>query len=483
MTRRSGSSHALLNRRRLIASGAAAALLAASRGSASAGPQRGGMLRIAVPGVPDPRTLGVSGRLLAPGSVFDCLTEVTADGQLRGELAEDWVSEDGAGVWIVTLARDAVFHDGQPFGADDAIASLKRPHGVDTGIARLKKLRPWQIQVTLEAPDPGFPFLLSDPRLVMLPGGDGATALRQGNGTGLYRYAGSPTVDALRLERVASHRKDGSAGWFDRVELLRVSSPTEAVNALVSGRVDAASAIPPADPRLAQGRFQIVAPQSDRQLRLIGQGPHGRAVADALKVGLDRRRVLDGVLGGYGRLAGDHPLQTDAVVAPDPERARAILRSARVDRIGISGGAGVHDLPALPALLSVLRAFANQVGVDLAPARGSADLIVELADPMPTEDLALRAFPSAGLSDPKGFARQLAQARLIPNYLQRREIYANLAQILAAKSLVSVPVFAHSAFAHTSRLTHLGHIGAFDTLDSARMAERWFYRFSGQLPS
>ena len=87
-----------LDRRTLLKTGAATALAAGvGTGPAfAAGPKAGGILRLGLSGgnttdTWDGRTHSdVFMQVSAMGSVFDCITEIAADGSLVGELAESW---------------------------------------------------------------------------------------------------------------------------------------------------------------------------------------------------------------------------------------------------------------------------------------------------------------------------------------------------------------------------------------------------------
>ena len=92
------------------------------------------------------------------GGVFDCLTEVAADGSLTGELAESWEASPDAKVWTFNLRQGVEFHNGKSFGADDVIESLqmhvaegaKSPaKPIISPITEMKKLTDHQVQFTL----------------------------------------------------------------------------------------------------------------------------------------------------------------------------------------------------------------------------------------------------------------------------------------------------------------------------------------------
>lgn len=200
-----------LDRRALFASGAAAALLAATGVSAS--PQRGGRLRAAL-------STDLFDQAVA-ATIYDNLTEIGADGTLRGELATGWTSEQEARIWRFTLREDVLFHDGTLFDA----SYVRLPFEVQV-------LDAHTVQITLEAPNPNLPYLLAHP------------GFEQRSVTG----AGSGLYEAQKLEvgrhfiatRVADHWKSAHAGWFESIEFVTFSDNAIRAEALRDALVDVA---------------------------------------------------------------------------------------------------------------------------------------------------------------------------------------------------------------------------------------------------
>jgi hypothetical protein len=142
-------------------------------------------------------------------------------------------------------------------------------------IAQVKRTGPHEVQVVLREGRPGLPFLLADPQLVMLPAHAPERAMAEGIGTGLYRMEPARTAERAVLRRVERHWKDGVAGWFDRVEVLRIAAPAARLEALKTGRVDAVNM---ADPGWAaearrHGRIALAAAGAGvRELSVVGPG-------------------------------------------------------------------------------------------------------------------------------------------------------------------------------------------------------------------
>ena len=212
----------LMDRRALFATGAAAALLAATGVSAASVPKVGGRLRMALSGASRgdswDRGDGLFMQVARQGLIFDTLTEIAADGTLRGELATSWRGSADGGVWEFDLRDDVQFHDGRPMTAKDVVASL-----VMDGV--VEAVTPHLVRITLVEPSMNLPFTLSGPNHFI---GAGHAPL-SGVGTGLYRVRRFTPGQQVLAERVSDHYKGSNAGWFDAVEL--VSIPSEAVRA------------------------------------------------------------------------------------------------------------------------------------------------------------------------------------------------------------------------------------------------------------
>lgn len=232
-----------ISRRRLISAAVLAGVLSASGVSAGTR-QRGGVLRLGLTGTADTwdprRARGTFMRVAGQGAVYETLTEITAGGELVGELATGWEPAEGARVWVVNLRPGVTFHDGRPLRATDVLASLAL-HRNDSPaapvLARIEAMRvtgPLQLRFTLSAPDANFPLALADPHLVIGPEGR-----FDGTGSGLYRVAEFSPGERLRLLRVDDHWRDGRAGWFDALVLRAMPETAMRRAALIAGHVDA----------------------------------------------------------------------------------------------------------------------------------------------------------------------------------------------------------------------------------------------------
>ncbi|WP_299728285.1 ABC transporter substrate-binding protein [uncultured Tateyamaria sp.] len=217
-----------IDRRALFASGAAAALLAATGVSAS--PQRGGRLRAALSSPLFDQAVAAT--------VYDNLTEIAADGTLRGELATDWSSDASARRWRFTLREGVSFHDGTLFEASHVQAL---PMTVEVIDART-------VDIVLETANPNLPYLLAHPGYEIRS--------ESGAGTGLYTVQKLDQGRHFIGTRVADHWKE-QAGWFDSAEFVHFSADAVRAEALRDGLVDVAD-ITALDPLANPRDFQTL---------------------------------------------------------------------------------------------------------------------------------------------------------------------------------------------------------------------------------
>lgn len=202
------------DRRALFASGAAAALLAAT--GVSAAPQRGGRLRAALsPALFDQAVAA---------TVYDNLTEIAADGTLRGELATAWQANADATRWTFALREEVRFHDGSAFDATH-LSSLPLETRIESDL---------RVVFLCDTPTPNLPFHLAQPGFEVRSD--------TGSGTGLYQVRKFEEGRHFVGDRVQQHWKT-DAGWFDSVDFVQFSAGNVRQQALSERLVDVADVI------------------------------------------------------------------------------------------------------------------------------------------------------------------------------------------------------------------------------------------------
>jgi MarR-like DNA-binding transcriptional regulator SgrR of sgrS sRNA len=96
---------------------------------AALGPRYGGDLKVGVPDLPAQVNAGVpygSGPALCQALVHETLLDLDGDGLPVPALATSWSANRDGNTWTLSLREGALFHDGRPITAADAVRSLRR---------------------------------------------------------------------------------------------------------------------------------------------------------------------------------------------------------------------------------------------------------------------------------------------------------------------------------------------------------------------
>ncbi|MEL6799597.1 MAG: ABC transporter substrate-binding protein [Pseudomonadota bacterium] len=447
-----------LSRRRLLTSGAAASMLAATAFATQAQPVRGGALRLALPA----RGSGAFRELVSVTTVFNRLTATDADGGLRGELATAWEASSDARDWSLTLRRDVQFHDGSPMTAADVAASLASARALRHELQEVRADGPDRVRIRLTAGNPGLPFLLSDASLAIA---------KDGLGTGPYRRT------EAGLDAVEGYFDNRRPGWFDRIDFVSVPTPRDLADAVQTGLADVAELCDPAGTRIRHGRPAITTMAHPYALQITAQGAQVQALAQSLKLGIDRAALLKDWLGGKGAVAADYPTRA-AQVTPSVDRvqARAILRQANLDQATLGLSDDLVHCPATARLLRALSRDARAVGLSLALADRDgtrpADLEVSLKPLRMTPEATLADHPPGGLENVPHFDDRLAAARAAASTADRWKLLHDLEQDVARHSTTVIPVLRDMAVIHTPRLDLSRESRA---RSGPHIAERWAF--------
>ena len=512
-----------ISRRGLLKTGAAAGVLAATGMPAVAMPKRGGTLRLGLAGANtsdswDSRTHSDLFMIAsAQGAVFDSLTEVKSDGSLTGELATDWEASPDAKVWTFNLRQGVTFHNGKAFGADDVIASLQMhveegaksaAQPIVAAISEMKKITDHQVQLTLEAGNADFPYLLSDYHILMFPAGQIEEAIAKGIGTGMYAVQSFEPGVRMVAKRVDDHYKDGTAGWFDEIEYIAINDNTARMNALMTGQVDAINRIDFKSEALLRAnpmvRIQEVTGNQQYTFPMLTNvGPFNDVnVRRALKYSVNRQEMVDKILLGHGRVGNDTPIgpanQYFAAdmeqTTYDPDKAKFYLKEAGLTSLDVDLSASNAAFEGAVDAAQLYQASAKAAGININVVQEPADGYWSNVwlkkgwcacywSGRATEDWMFATAYEAGVpwndtqwdrEDSERFQDLLLMGRAELDGNKRREIYGEMQQILKDDGGVVLPMFANYVQAVSNKVANPDMVGNLWQMDNGRMAERWW---------
>ncbi|MEO0342560.1 MAG: ABC transporter substrate-binding protein [Pseudomonadota bacterium] len=510
------------NRRGVLKAGAATVAATAIAPTVSAmGGNKGGTLRIGLAGANtsdswDGRTHSDSFMITcAHGAVFDCLTEIGADGQLKGELAESWEASSDAKTWTFKLRSGVTFHNGKPFGADDVIASLNMhteegaksaAQPIVAAIETMEKVSDLEIKMTLASGNADFPFLLSDYHILIYPSDDIPGAIANGIGTGLYKVVTFDPGVRFVGERVADHYKGDEAGYFDSVEAVAINDASARMNALMTGQVDLVNRVDFKTEALLKANpaveiFEVTGNQHYTFPMLTNLSPFDNMqVRQALKHAINRDEMVEKILQGHGAVGNDHPIgpanqyyaadlaQNDY----DPDKAASLVKAAGLEGLSVDLSAANAAFAGAVDAAQLYQASAKTAGIDINVVQEPDDGYwsnVWLKKPWcacywsgrATEDWMFSTAYETGVPwndsgwENARFQELLLTARAELDSAKRKDMYTEMQMLMSVEGGTVVPMYANYVDAKSTKLAHGSDIGNNFQLDGSRIIERWWF--------
>lgn len=170
------------------------------------------------------------------------------------DLAESWeVAEDGL-TYTFALRQGVKFHDGEPFTADDVVASFERilnpPEGIVIPIkadlamvAAIEKVDDFTVKLTLSSPRAYFLDLLAGVSMVIYS----KKTLEENNndlrevllapGTGAFKFVEYKTAEKWTFERNPDYW-DSELPYVDKIEMLHVPAWSDRGTAVLTDQAD-----------------------------------------------------------------------------------------------------------------------------------------------------------------------------------------------------------------------------------------------------
>ncbi|MFJ8790269.1 ABC transporter substrate-binding protein [Streptomyces sp. NPDC102462] len=214
--------------------------------------QDGRRLRVALAFPPAERLspYGADATILSRLGVTEGLTALDGNGAAAPALARSW-RRDGDRAWVFTL-REAVFHDGGDVTPAAVVTALGHAAGARPAPAALSGVTltataegDRNVRITTGRPDPILPLRLSSPSLAVLSQrayGPSGEADPVGTGTGPFALTEVTGATAATLGRFDDYW--GGRAQAAGVDVRFIADGTARANALRTGEVDVAEAIP-----------------------------------------------------------------------------------------------------------------------------------------------------------------------------------------------------------------------------------------------
>ncbi|MDH6515349.1 peptide/nickel transport system substrate-binding protein [Streptomyces sp. SAI-135] len=347
----------------------------ASQGGDPGGDAGGGSrLRVALafPPAESLSPYGDDATLLSRLGVTEGLTALDANGAATPALAASWRRENDR-TWLFTV-REATFQDGSEVTPAAVAAALThageaRPAPAAlTGVTLTAKAAGDAVRITTRTPDPVLPLRLSSPSLAVFAakayGADGRVD-PVGTASGpfeLTRVTGSASATLDRFDDYWGGRAHAPG-----VDARFIADGTARANALRTGQVDIAEAIPVAQAAtLDEATLRETATTRTTGLQLnTASGPFkDPGLRAAAREAVDTSAVVQGVFEGYAD-PGDG-LYGPAVTWAEGKRTRPTGRAAAADPHGTSVTLATYDnRPELPEVAQVLQQQLQKAGFEV----------------------------------------------------------------------------------------------------------------------
>ncbi len=303
--------------------------------------------------------------------MFDGLVQRDAHFHFQPALATDWTQPDPLTL-IFHLRRDVRFSDGRRLTAADVVWTLEsmRKGWVVTpkaasydAVASVDAPDSWTVRLRLKHPDLFLLGNLSSSAMGIVPAGSGADFWQHPIGTGAFRLvrqemdkevllernpyawqqAAGPATGPVTESETGPETKSGTGSeTVQRVRFAVVPDATTRALALRKGTADMVSNALPSDmlPALAQDPKLVVEDSPGTEVQYLAFNLRDpvlkqRTVRAAIAYAVDRRLIVQTLLGGHAQLAASllpttHWAYTQQVeeYGYDPGRARALLDAA-----------------------------------------------------------------------------------------------------------------------------------------------------------
>jgi peptide/nickel transport system substrate-binding protein len=301
------------------------------------------------------------------GLVFSGLLRLGPGDALRPDLARWWRPEQDGAAWLVRLADDATWHDGEPVTADDvaftfaALADpvLESPQGSSFASVSVEVVDDRTVRFVLAEPLGGFPWLLTQPlapahllETIPLDQLAGDPFEQAPVGSGPYRMvswdATRAILEAVRPDpldpaasAVATARPSRPLARLDALEVAFYSDPAKLAADLDGGLIHGAVGLDGADvDPVATGQRLLAYPGTDLTTIVLDQRPDHPEFRDSrtrtgLLAALDVGAIAGAVASGATRADAPIPpssslfdAATSVPVAHDAKAATSSLTAA-----------------------------------------------------------------------------------------------------------------------------------------------------------
>ncbi len=329
------------------------------------GDKPAGELRYAMSGEPNslfiPQTADKNADIAA-SQLYDPLVFQNDKGEIEPALAESWTISDDGSTWTFNLRKDVTFHNGDPFTADDVIATWEYGSGKDSNwpdrytiATKVEKVDDYTVKVTTDGPKPLLLITMHDfwsiipKKYIDQVGVDGF--LQKPVGTGPFMFKEWVKGDHITYEANPSYWREG----LPRVQTLTyrfVPESATRVAAIQADEVDVVTRLSSEEARSLLGvpGVRVVKYPVSRIYYIAfnnlttGKGTpiEDAKVRQAMNYAVDVDGIIKALFAGFGKRAAGYVATSElgyGIVPPfpyDPEKAKALLKEAGQEKFEVN---------------------------------------------------------------------------------------------------------------------------------------------------
>lgn len=487
--------------------------------SAKAAPTRGGTFRVGLhdnnsSDTHDPGTYLSIQQIVLTHTHRSYLTLIETDQSLGGDIASEWSGSADATEWTFKLRENVSFHSGKKLTADDIVASMNHHRGEDStsaakallaDVTDVVKLDDYTVKFVSASPNADLPWLMTDYHLAICPANDdGSMNWQSGDGTGPYKIIEGEFGIGFKLERHDGWHLEGA--YFDAVEYIALNDPNARQTSLVTGDVDAVSAIDLKTRALLSQSpniniYDVPSGSAITMPMHCNTAPFDNVdVRNALKLAMNRDEIIEKIAFGSATKGNDfhhspsQPYWPDDIPQNDydPDKAKALLKKAGAEGLTVdlstteSVFSGAVDMCVLYA--EQAKAAGINVNVVREPSDGYySDVWLKKpfcavawgARPTPDVMYSLAYKDDAAWNESywqnERFNVLLRQAKAELDNAKRAEMYREMAMIAKDDGGTIIPFFRNFVYASSNKVKTTGSYAASWEMDGARAASRWWF--------
>jgi peptide/nickel transport system substrate-binding protein len=340
----------------------------------------------------DPLKVHDEGGVALLGQPGEYLAWSGSDLKLQPRLAESWSANQDGSVWTFKIRDGVTFHDGTQMTADDVAATINLHADPANGSNALSAFKgvlskggakatdKLTVQVTLDAPNGNFPYLVSSDNynLIILPKNYSGGFENTFVGTGAWKVTKFETGNLMSVVRNPSYWDKSNTPPLDGVDWKFYAEEQPRILALTGNSVQFINHFSASGGQalFSDQNISVIDVQTanHRQVHMrTDMEPFtDKRVRQAMALALSRPDLVQGLLNGKAQLANDSPFfklypSTDTSVAQrsqNADKAKQLLSDA-----GKSAGFAVTLSTwkgfEIPDLAQLIQSAAKKIGVNI----------------------------------------------------------------------------------------------------------------------